>query len=251
MTIYREHKRRLLAVALLSSRAAAFSTFSLRAPVARLSDLPVGRFKSSKPHTQTTLYLAQEPVPSEDAAFTSLLLQDTAPATATTTAQEADLGFVAVQEATEFTAELELEDPMVVDAESILAVFQNVEAILAVTQQAAEAAEASLPKEVSESLPWIPLPADSSSTVDASALEMAEVSEQISASPIEAPSVRKILTFAIPAIGVWLCGPLLSLIDTSAVGLLSGTAQQAALNPATAVTDYAALLIVRVEYTRS
>jgi hypothetical protein len=249
MTIYREHKRRLLAVALLSSRAAAFSTFSLRAPVARLSDLPVGRFKSSKPHTQTTLYLAQEPVPSEDAAFTSLLLQDTAPAT--TTAQEADLGFVAVQEATEFTAELELEDPMVVDAESILAVFQNVEAILAVTQQAAEAAEASLPKEVSESLPWIPLPADSSSTVDASAMEMAEVSEQISASPIEAPSVRKILTFAIPAIGVWLCGPLLSLIDTSAVGLLSGTAQQAALNPATAVTDYAALLIVRVEYARS
>jgi hypothetical protein len=60
-----------------------------------------------------------------------------------------------------------------------------------------------------------------------------------------APSVTKILKFAIPAIGVWLCGPLLSLIDTSAVGLLSGTAQQAALNPAVAVTEYAALLIVR------
>jgi Na+-driven multidrug efflux pump len=42
---------------------------------------------------------------------------------------------------------------------------------------------------------------------------------------------------------VWLCGPLLSLIDTSAVGLFSGTIQQAALNPAVAVTDYAALLI--------
>jgi len=57
------------------------------------------------------------------------------------------------------------------------------------------------------------------------------------------PSVRKILKFAIPAIGVWLCGPILSLIDTSAVGVLSGTVQQAALNPAVAVTDYAALLI--------
>jgi len=60
---------------------------------------------------------------------------------------------------------------------------------------------------------------------------------------ISTPSVGKILRFAIPAIGVWLCGPLLSLIDTSAVGVLSGTIQQAALNPAVAVTDYAALLI--------
>lgn len=60
---------------------------------------------------------------------------------------------------------------------------------------------------------------------------------------IVAPSVSKILKFAVPAIAVWLCGPLLSLIDTSTVGLLSGTLQQAALNPAVAVTDYAALLI--------
>ena len=43
--------------------------------------------------------------------------------------------------------------------------------------------------------------------------------------------------------GVWLCDPLLSLIDTSAVGVLSGTVQQAALNPATAVVDYVALMI--------
>lgn len=57
------------------------------------------------------------------------------------------------------------------------------------------------------------------------------------------PTVGKILKFAIPAIGVWLCSPLLSLIDTSAVGMLSGTTQQAALNPAVAITDYAALLI--------
>jgi hypothetical protein len=41
------------------------------------------------------------------------------------------------------------------------------------------------------------------------------------------PSVGTILKFAIPAIGIWLCSPLLSMIDTSAVGLLAGTAQQA------------------------
>jgi Na+-driven multidrug efflux pump len=55
---------------------------------------------------------------------------------------------------------------------------------------------------------------------------------------ISVPTVERILAFAIPAIGVWLCSPLLSMIDTSTVGLLAGTAQQAALNPAVAVTDY-------------
>jgi len=59
----------------------------------------------------------------------------------------------------------------------------------------------------------------------------------------EPPGLRSILRFAIPAIGVWLCSPILSLIDTSSVGLLSGTAQQAALNPAVAVTDYGCLLV--------
>jgi len=57
------------------------------------------------------------------------------------------------------------------------------------------------------------------------------------------PGVRKIIKFAVPAIGVWLCGPILSLIDTSAVGLLAGTKQQAGLNPAVAVCDYSALLM--------
>jgi hypothetical protein len=68
---------------------------------------------------------------------------------------------------------------------------------------------------------------------------------------LDAPDLKKILRFALPAIGVWLCNPLLSLIDTSCVGLLSGTAQQAALNPATAVTDYGALLAVRVHLSIS
>lgn len=48
------------------------------------------------------------------------------------------------------------------------------------------------------------------------------------------PSVAQILRFAVPAVGVWLCSPLLSMIDTSVVGLFSGTLQQAALNPAVA-----------------
>jgi len=67
--------------------------------------------------------------------------------------------------------------------------------------------------------------------------------QQLQQQQIEAPTLRKILNFAVPAIGVWLCSPLLSLIDTSSVGLLSGTAQQAALNPAVAVTDYGCLLV--------
>ncbi len=69
-------------------------------------------------------------------------------------------------------------------------------------------------------------------------LEINEIPE------IEAPAVQNIIKFAIPAIGIWLCGPLLSLIDTSAVGMLSGTAQLAALNPAITITDDGALLVV-------
>jgi len=57
------------------------------------------------------------------------------------------------------------------------------------------------------------------------------------------PGVLNIAKFALPAIGVWLCGPLLSLIDTAIVGLFAGTNHQAALSPAVALTDYAALLL--------
>mmetsp|Transcript_9253 Transcript_9253/g.13732 ORF Transcript_9253/g.13732 Transcript_9253/m.13732 type:complete len:279 (-) Transcript_9253:1781-2617(-) len=71
-----------------------------------------------------------------------------------------------------------------------------------------------------------------------------EVVDQKRGQYIETPGVLNIMKFAIPAVGVWLCGPLLSLIDTSTVGLLSGTAQQAALGPAVAVADYSALLLV-------
>ena len=64
---------------------------------------------------------------------------------------------------------------------------------------------------------------------------------------IDAPTVQNIIKFAIPAIGIWLCGPVLSLIDTSAVGMMSGTSQLAALNPAITITDDGALLVVSIE----
>ena len=57
---------------------------------------------------------------------------------------------------------------------------------------------------------------------------------------VEAPSISRIVSFAIPAIGVYLCSPLLSTIDTSTVGLFCGTLQQAALNPAVMIIDYSA-----------
>ncbi len=61
---------------------------------------------------------------------------------------------------------------------------------------------------------------------------------------LDYPSIQKIIKFSLPAIGVWLCSPVLSMIDTASVGVLAGTAQQAALNPAVSVTDYGALLVV-------
>eukprot|EP00553_Chaetoceros_curvisetus_P013457 CAMPEP_0204642336 /NCGR_PEP_ID=MMETSP0717-20131115/51633_1 /ASSEMBLY_ACC=CAM_ASM_000666 /TAXON_ID=230516 /ORGANISM="Chaetoceros curvisetus" /LENGTH=527 /DNA_ID=CAMNT_0051663099 /DNA_START=173 /DNA_END=1756 /DNA_ORIENTATION=- len=62
--------------------------------------------------------------------------------------------------------------------------------------------------------------------------------ESSSSTEYSPPSIRKVIEFAIPAIGVYLCSPLLSTIDTSTVGLFCGTLQQAALNPAVTIVDY-------------
>lgn len=112
-------------------------------------------------------------------------------------------------------------------------IMENVGAVLAASEEAVAAVDPTL--QANDSAPHLV-----EEIVSAASSLMVEppVSQKITA-----PSVGKILQFAIPAIGVWLCGPLLSLIDTSSVGLLSGTIQQAALNPAVAVTDYSALLI--------
>jgi hypothetical protein len=58
------------------------------------------------------------------------------------------------------------------------------------------------------------------------------------------PAVKDVFAFALPAVFVWLCVPLLTLIDTSLLGLMAGTAQQAALNPALAVINYSSKLVV-------
>ncbi|GMI34252.1 hypothetical protein TeGR_g4625 [Tetraparma gracilis] len=54
---------------------------------------------------------------------------------------------------------------------------------------------------------------------------------------------RSIVRFAVPAIGVWLCNPVLSLVDTSVVGVFAGTFDQAALSPAVAITDYSMICL--------
>jgi len=74
-------------------------------------------------------------------------------------------------------------------------------------------------------------------------IESPEDTKAISSVTEDHPSISKIIKFTLPAIGVWLCSPVLSMIDTASVGLLAGTAQQAALNPAVSVTDYGALLV--------
>jgi hypothetical protein len=133
--------------------------------------------------------------------------------------------------------------------EEIMFVDDNVSAMLAASQDAVAAAEASMPKELIQKLELgggneTPATLAVESELPEILSAAAVVGETVTYPKISAPPVSKILKFAIPAIGVWLCGPLLSLIDTSAVGILSGTTQQAALNPAVAVTDYTALLIV-------
>lgn len=122
---------------------------------------------------------------------------------------------------------------------------EDVEAIMKVSMEAAAVAEASLPENVLESIPAIPVQMNQTIGVDEDISSNSQVTEKpvTTTEKIDFPSVKRILVFATSATGVFLCGPLLSLIDTSSVGLLSGTAQQAALNPAVAVTDYAALLM--------
>eukprot|EP00614_Pseudopedinella_elastica_P013047 CAMPEP_0172611076 /NCGR_PEP_ID=MMETSP1068-20121228/30799_1 /TAXON_ID=35684 /ORGANISM="Pseudopedinella elastica, Strain CCMP716" /LENGTH=428 /DNA_ID=CAMNT_0013414957 /DNA_START=132 /DNA_END=1415 /DNA_ORIENTATION=- len=56
------------------------------------------------------------------------------------------------------------------------------------------------------------------------------------------PTNREILMFSGPALGLWITGPLLSLIDSSAVGVTGSATQLAALGPATTMIDGASYL---------
>mmetsp|Transcript_33061 Transcript_33061/g.71555 ORF Transcript_33061/g.71555 Transcript_33061/m.71555 type:complete len:817 (+) Transcript_33061:196-2646(+) len=71
----------------------------------------------------------------------------------------------------------------------------------------------------------------------------AAASATTSSSSYKIPTLTQIIKFALPATAIYLCDPLLSLIDTASVGLLAGTAHQAALSPAIAVVNYTGLLL--------
>jgi len=64
--------------------------------------------------------------------------------------------------------------------------------------------------------------------------------------PPALPTMRKILQFAIPCLGLWISGPLLSLVDTASVGLSAkpglGATELGALGPATTFIDGATYL---------
>ena len=55
--------------------------------------------------------------------------------------------------------------------------------------------------------------------------------------PDGGPSTLALLRFTLPTLGVWIIGPILSLIDTAVVGTKSDI-ELAALGPGTMVCDY-------------
>jgi Na+-driven multidrug efflux pump len=91
-------------------------------------------------------------------------------------------------------------------------------------------------------------PPSSNNTSCVHAVKGLAVESSTNASKANDLTVQQILRFAIPAIGIWFCTPMLSVIDTSSVGLIAGTVQQAALNPAVAVTDYSARCMVSFRF---
>lgn len=56
-------------------------------------------------------------------------------------------------------------------------------------------------------------------------------------------SVRDLMRFTVPTMAIWLCDPLLSLVDTSVVGLSSGTLELAAIAPGSVYAGYPAYLL--------
>jgi len=70
------------------------------------------------------------------------------------------------------------------------------------------------------------------------------ITADLTETAIEAPSVTKILKFAIPAIGVWLCSPLLSLI-----GFLKKSTWFAAIQVLSNKKDYLIQFVASVAQT--
>ena len=76
-------------------------------------------------------------------------------------------------------------------------------------------------------------------------LPEAEVAEEAPSEPTvldlsPLPSVAELAAFCLPTLGIWLSSPLLSLIDTSVVGISCVETELAALAPSTKLCDYVA-----------
>lgn len=56
-------------------------------------------------------------------------------------------------------------------------------------------------------------------------------------------SVRDLARFTLPTMAIWLCDPLLSLVDTSVVGTFAGTLELAAIAPGSVYAGYPAYLL--------
>ena len=95
----------------------------------------------------------------------------------------------------------------------------------------------------------LPVPIPASIVEESAAIEIATTAggqtggEQDKAaassySPAELPKLRDLAAFCLPTLGIWLSSPLLSLIDTSVVGLSCATHHLAALAPSTKLCDY-------------
>ena len=78
----------------------------------------------------------------------------------------------------------------------------------------------------------------------AAAAAAAESPSVVDLSPL--PSLGELAAFCLPTLGIWLSSPLLSLMDTTVVGLRCDEAQLAALAPSTKLCDYAAFLCTAI-----
>ncbi|PIA55951.1 hypothetical protein AQUCO_00700338v1 [Aquilegia coerulea] len=67
--------------------------------------------------------------------------------------------------------------------------------------------------------------------------------EEFSANESIFKQIQEIVLFAGPAVGLWICGPLMSLIDTAVIGQGSSL-ELAALGPGTVVCDYASYVFM-------
>ena len=77
-----------------------------------------------------------------------------------------------------------------------------------------------------------------------------EANLQVEAETLELPesgleSLKTLAIFLLPTLGIWIVGPLLSVVDTIAIGQATqGAIQLAALGPATVICDYLGFIFI-------